>query len=499
MAKLDTRGFMDGALKGFDTMTRYQDRQDSKARTERLDQENNRRYNESQAFKQDTADRRERLDTESQKRYDAGQGLRDAQLQNTKAQQQSAQDNSALVLQQKKNEASRNWRAENKHLIEQKWIDSINDEVDTDFFDQEGIKGTEQDIRSWDNDKIERLSKAIGYMEEVIAGKRDINSEEMLASFDSIYRSSFEKSIGSKDLSNGKVITAYGVDKISMAADINPEVAGNQPGLLIMGKITYEDGSTALRPVTENRSSDSNDPVKQIPIENVLKDMNQRAKMVRIAAASKQGSKLFGRTGVDADFIQKKQLKYLDKVADLGKEKAKDISKLLDPSPENVAAIEQRYAAEESKLEESFFAQASSDRGDFGKAAIQWAKGDESHLDDNNKTAFLSSLIRKGYNVGEMSPDFLEQKYQDLLVYKQKEWAKSDPNSAENIINNIVNTQQPGGGGNQPGAGNQPGTGNQPELSRSPGSKDNYKRSLSGYVPPEEVQPTARPTFNKQF
>lgn len=492
MATLDTRGFMDGALRGFEVMNNYQNQKADRARQEKLDQQSQERLSVADERYKQEKERQANLDAENTRRYEDELSLKQAdaalknkeyefnygsvdengvktkgykqkkadqelQLNNQRIKTQKSQDevNKAILAEKKQKQQQTDYKAQrdnNQKITEQKWIDSANGDIDTEYFDQPWIKGTEQDIRVWDNKKIDNLSKAKGYMQEVIAGKRNINDESMLKAFDSIYRDSFARSIGSVDRETGKVIKDYTVERIHPARDINPDLPGDQPGLTILGKVTYDDGTVAYKPVTENRSTDNADNVKVIPVENIIQDITQKTKMARVATAALKGNKVFNKGNVDTDFVQKKQLKYLDQQADLSKQKSEEISNLLEPTPAAIQAINQRYEAEEEKLKKRFFTQDSG-KGDFGQAAFEWAKGDERNYDDGNKTQFLSTLISKGYNISEMRPEFLEYKYQQMMQANQNRinqentpqqqpapGTQTPVTNSQSIVDNIVST-----------------------------------------------------------
>jgi hypothetical protein len=108
----------------------------------------------------------------------------------------------------------------------------------------------------------------LGTIEKVIAGEIDYRSPEVAVAFDFINP---EIGLGAKD--GRKVKTAR----------LFP---GKTPGTIAVG--LNVDGDSSIRPLTENRSADDNDPVKEVPLE-LLIQRAQTMKQYRSMLQSEQG------------------------------------------------------------------------------------------------------------------------------------------------------------------------------------------------------------------
>lgn len=131
----------------------------------------------------------------------------------------------------------------------------------------------QQMIASYPNLNAQRLlSDEAGVhldnVEKAISGEIDYRSPEVAAAFDFINP---EISLGAKDGRKVKTSRLY---------------PGRSPGTIAVGLSVDDDPS--IRPLTENRSADDNDPVKEVPLE-LLIQRAQTMKQYRNMLQSEQG------------------------------------------------------------------------------------------------------------------------------------------------------------------------------------------------------------------
>ncbi len=104
-------------------------------------------------------------------------------------------------------------------------------------------------------------------------GVRRINNPELLGSAGILYEDEIKTGVGDIDPNTGKRIK----DKALGSIMVTPDGAGVVLGV----KVTYDDGSTALRPVTENRTAREDDQPKVLPISDWIGTGYKRAVISR--------------------------------------------------------------------------------------------------------------------------------------------------------------------------------------------------------------------------
>ena len=126
-----------------------------------------------------------------------------------------------------------------------------------------------------------------GLMRDAEAGKLDWNSEEgvnrinnadFLKAAGTLYQEEIKTGIGDIDPATGKSIKNKELGSIMVTQD--------GAGVVLGVKVTYDDGSTALRPVTENRTAKEEDEPKVIPISDFIGTGYKRAALSRDKVAN---------------------------------------------------------------------------------------------------------------------------------------------------------------------------------------------------------------------
>lgn len=117
----------------------------------------------------------------------------------------------------------------------------------------------------------------------VAAAKGDysqVNTPESLAAFNQVYAPQIQVGIGEVSQSNGKKITGKEIAGFKLAPG-NTTPDGDQ-GVVTMLKVSYEDGTSDLQPVTLNRSSATDDNVAINSVGTMLDDVQGRVRMAEI-------------------------------------------------------------------------------------------------------------------------------------------------------------------------------------------------------------------------
>ena len=295
MSGLDTRGFVDGALRGFDVMERHYDRQDRKEyREQSLRQaeadrrENQRRYDRQQIRLRD-------LDERNEQRYQDGlarQKELDAQNKELRGAQIAASNASRKHSEYQITQAKRtDYLANNMPMIQSKvdhWRET--GEVEP-IFDHEYVKGSKYDVRQYTPEVMKSYRNLEVNVPKLFA--REISPDALADDLDVIYRKNLDSVVGQKDAS-GKTIAKTKLAKVNQVTDIDPNREGDQPGLVLGMEVFYEDGSSGgIRPVTEGRSTNPDDPVMVIPLETAMQDLTGQLKLARQVAMSPYYDQLF--------------------------------------------------------------------------------------------------------------------------------------------------------------------------------------------------------------
>lgn len=100
-------------------------------------------------------------------------------------------------------------------------------------------------------------------------GHATVNNPKFIKAAGTLYQDEISKGVGDIDPDSGKTITSKQLSNIMVTPDGRGVVLGIE--------VTYDDGSKAVRPVTENRTSAPDDQPKVIPLNDFLKPAYQRA------------------------------------------------------------------------------------------------------------------------------------------------------------------------------------------------------------------------------
>lgn len=424
---LDTRGFMDGALRGFDLMERRYESQDRKEDRQRslrqADEdrvENKRRYT-------DSVERQGRLDSTNEERYQdqlARQNRRESR--DEAAEQSRIEYNNTRTSQLKRQQ----FLSDNAVLLDAGWQKfQQTGELDS-IFDDPHVKGGAYDIRRYTPQLLTSFKNVEAKMPRVLSG--ELSADSLVDDLDAIYRPNLNAAVGSKDAS-GKVIASTKLARVTQQADIDPDREGEQPGLVLGMEVFYEDGSSGgIRPVTKNRSTDKDDGVMVIPLESAMKDLTGQMNMARKASSSQYYNKLFKPQ--DSKTSHEFEKEYRKAVNDVYSNSEKAKAKLLESAggmmtPELKQQIESIDDQVKTRLEQvdALYNKQGNKRQntDIDKsqpAYKAWAT-------DANKQAFIEALSKRGEDMSKATPEILDAAYTSLMNNKKKEQFATDAES----------------------------------------------------------------------
>jgi len=471
---LDTRGFMTGALAGFNTMERYQARKDNKERTDRLDEENNRRYNETNA----RANKQESRLSDAhkfnygangekgyiQKKSEQELKLNSAQIASHRSKAEIDKDTFEQNKRIAKNNEDRAWRQEMKPVIEQHWITAQQSGNWNDpFWDTPQIENTVYDPRLMTTERIKVIENAVKWGDKFSNGelKTKEDNKQMVDAMAAVYRPNFKASIGTTDVKTGKVIKDNVFKSFDIVADIDENQPGDQPGFVMMGSVTYEgdpEGTPPVdKPITVNRSTDQNDNVKVVSVADFMADIGNHGKMARMVASSNVGDAMFNKNDANIEYKQQKSLKYFQASAALGKERAKAISEdNAATGGSNAIVISAAFEEQEQALVSNMYSDNGSGANNFGKEAVEWSQG------NGAKSEFILHLLQQGLPIERMSKQALENNFNEQQNNNNKVPKQPAVNSPAIVDNpyNPNNNQRNGAilqsilsqGANQPSA-----------------------------------------------
>ena len=156
--------------------------------------------------------------------------------------------------------------------IEAAWSDFIKTGNISPVFDDPSVVGTAYDIKRYTPELMTAFSQVVKLMPQVIKGQQ--KPAVLIDALNLIYRRNIDKVIGQKDES-GKTIAKAQLVHIDLLADIDPNIAGDQPGIVLAIEVFYDDGTSGgVRPITKNRSTSKDDNPMVIPLQSAIGDLS---------------------------------------------------------------------------------------------------------------------------------------------------------------------------------------------------------------------------------
>ena len=313
---------LDGAMAGFNMMERHKARIGNENRLSRLDEQNESRYQDSQARLSD-------MDKQKADQYQDTVDYRKETAKNTADYRKKTTENTANYRnwQQNKQDKATTW-AQDQQLIGVGW----------DYFRSNGQISPEHeemfqrnpgyDPRTFQNPEMRNNIKALSQkMEGVVkTGKMsEVNNPENIQLFNSVFKDKFSSSIGTADPVSGKVIK-----DVNFAGFVPTEDKSHSVSFAL--NITYEDGSTEIKPRTQGGTTEQDDPVLTMKPDELIASIQAKSMM--------------------ADMIERPE--YWDKMGNSvgdSLNKRRQQSYRQTPEEKNKTSLEKEYRSEKSSLE----------------------------------------------------------------------------------------------------------------------------------------------------
>ncbi|MDF5166567.1 ATPase [Vibrio parahaemolyticus] len=443
---LDTRGAMDGLLRGYSTVKNIQNDEERMQMQRDGIKENNRRYRES---RNDTL-ARYAIDDE---RYQAEQKKEAERYQ---SEQERLKANDKLDRQVKTAQLS-NYQAEAKHnnvkFNREQKLNYLQDnmpliqdgvrrfmetgEIDN-IFDNDYVKGGAYDPRRYTPAIVRAAYDVEAAMPKVLAGEMDYRDKHFTTSLGKLLEQNVKQGIGDKDEATGKVIKDKEYLRHDFVADIDPNREGDQPGVVVGMKITYEDGSTKNAPVTEGRSTSPDDAVKVIPLDRFMGEVAGQIKQSKQFFTSTHYNNLFGAKDKNSKEMEKE---YRQALIDIAQDESKALSELMSPTEEEVAAVKRQFEERRTVVNGIYGKVTKTDNPGQtpgqSNTAVMWAGNDAT------KAQFLQELSSsQNIDPSGLSAAQLDDLYQQVVAARNKQ---SRDKANEQKLANIQNQRRENG------------------------------------------------------
>lgn len=411
-------GLADGFLAGFNTMDRYQRGQQEDARQERElglrdamvkqgKEDSDRNFSLRQASFEHDKERTKTADGQwqqefglRQKEADGMQAYRNANLGLAQAEEGRRKQEYEWQVKDREKQA---YQQENLPIIQSGWqsvaegkdpgqqfwsvvrdprAGSFNPEryLEKDFADS-------GEVVVKHGGKLMRLAQEGKLDPNTPEGHALINDGKFIESLDILYKDEVRKGVGDIDPDSGKTITGKQLSNIMITPDGR--------GVVLGVEVTYDDGSKAVRPVTNNRTSAPDDTPKVIPINDFLKPAYQRAALAKhmIGNADQLRASLGLTAGPD-------QAGYKKVVADLEKQHGQNRAKISSSNAEDkdlqLDALDTQLEQSKAALADTYGLTTKTDEPKHEAPLKTWTGGDPERLQfikEANQHGKLSSLM----------------------------------------------------------------------------------------------------------
>ncbi|HIF9222756.1 TPA: hypothetical protein ACX6QE_000471 [Photobacterium damselae] len=416
---LDTRGILDGALRGFDMMERHYERQDRKAeRALRLRHLQADRDEERRRYQQSQQDQAARFDEEKKRwqwQFDEQRAHHRHRRSLAQRHAQQAERQFSLQYQQQQRDERRHHLNENRPLLQQAWAQFLSTGELDPMFDHPHVKGGAYDVRRYNRPLIQTFERVQRTLPKVLSGEAPM--AHLLDDFDRIYRTNLDEAVGKKDAS-GKVIARTRLASIDLAEDIDPHRQGEQGGLVLGMEVFYQDGSSGgVRPITQSRSTADEDNVLVIPVEAAVQDITGQLQLAQQAAASPFYQQLF-RSHNDKEYRQERN-KIESEFVQVHGDLLKDGAGFMDE--ETIAQLNAQYTERINRLNQLY--QRPPELSQSDSVMAQWL----AHGDRTEKQAFIERMEAEGLDLTEASLESLQRNYERYVAQlKEQEQATKD-------------------------------------------------------------------------
>ena len=202
-------------------------------------------------------------------------------------------------------------------------------------------------------------------------GHAAVNNPQFIKAAGTLYQDEVNKGVGDIDPDSGKTITGKQLNNIMITPDGR--------GVVLGVEVTYDDGSKAVRPVTDNRTSSPDDHPKVIPINDFLKPAYQRAALAQhmIGNADQLRTSLGLTTGPDQSGY-KKAITELEKQH--GQNRARISSSNAEDKDLQLDALDTQLEQSKAALAETYGMTGKTDEPKQAAPLKEWAGGDPDRL-----------------------------------------------------------------------------------------------------------------------
>lgn len=218
-------------------------------------------------------------------------------------------------------------------------------------------------------------------------GHAAVNNPQFIKAAGTLYQDEVNKGVGDIDPDSGKTITGKQLSNIMITPDGR--------GVVLGVEVTYDDGSKAVRPVTNNRTSAPDDQPKVIPINDFLKPAYQRAALAKhmIGNADQLRASLGLTAGPD-------QAGYKKAVADLEKQHGQNRARISSSNAEDkdlqLDALDTQLEQSKAVLADTYGLTTKTDEPKQEAPLKAWTGGDPERLQfvkEANQNGKLSGLL----------------------------------------------------------------------------------------------------------
>lgn len=214
-----------------------------------------------------------------------------------------------------------------------------------------------------------------------------VNNPQFIKAAGTLYQDEVSKGVGDIDPESGKTITDKQLNNIMITPDGR--------GVVLGVEVTYDDGSKAVRPVTNNRTSAPDDHPKVIPINDFLKPAYQRAALAKhmIGNADQLRTSL-GLTAGPDQAGYKKAVTELEKQH--GQNKARISASNADDKDLQQEALDAQFEQSKAALADTYSMASKADAPKQEAPIKEWTSGDPERLQfvkEANQHGKLSGLL----------------------------------------------------------------------------------------------------------
>ena len=268
--------FVDGALRGFEMMDRYQARKDNKARLADLDKRNEQRY-------QDGLDRQAQLDKERKNNRD-----QDVIYRKDQAKATADYRNSMLKANQKNPLWKQNYQEkQDTYKKDMSILPAAFDLLEQDIplpeeyeavFKRNPHLDPRRLFEKQAGESVDTVQRVMGEVAKTGEVAR-FNSPEFTGAINNIYSDLFKKAVGQYDpVQNSEIVDSefysfIPVPRDKKLSDVQPDGKVDGERFAMSMLVTYKNGNQEVKPVTRGGTTEPDDPVSTFNTKGFLGDL----------------------------------------------------------------------------------------------------------------------------------------------------------------------------------------------------------------------------------